>query len=426
MTAPNSDKLRDRRDRLRQVARAALADISPLTYQQRPAWDALQPGGRPLRWPWRLLDATSAAAAICLPVGPGPTVAAGTLAGVDPGSGVPISVDRFAAHNPTRLVVGTSGAGKSYAAKLELVRQLVAGTQVVVVDPEGEFGEAARVLGGLCLTVGEEPAGLDPVGLACRRSMSAAEGLSVLTAWSSALLGVRLGAVDLALLDRALSVLRADHLDAPTTGDLLSVIADIAAFPPFTGSDLPARLAPATGGALGHLFAPNPDLADPPDLVVFDLRAVPDRARSAVMACVLTWAWSQTVGSDANRDRLIVVDEAHLLLDDPDAAQLLVQFARRARKYGVGLDLVTQRLSDFLRDPAGEAVLANAATKLLLSCEDHERAAVAAGLGLTPAEAALLRPGTCGRGLLLTPDLRSPIQVVAAPAEHVLASSGPR
>ena len=424
--ATNDGDLDDREQALHQVARGMLAALTCLSFEQRPAWSAAQPGARALRWPWRLLDATSAAAAVPLPVGPGPAAAAGTLVGVDPASGVPVCVDRFGAHNPTRLVVGTSGAGKSYAAKLELVRQLARGARAVVVDPEGEFGRVAEAMGGLCLTVGEEPAGLDPVGLASRASLSPSEGLSVLTAWATALLGTPLGPVDLALLDRALGVVLADRLVQPTAGDLLAVVGEIAAHPPFTGADLPARLAPATGGAMGELFAPNPDLAHPPDLVAFDLRGVPDRARPAVMACVLTWAWCETVAAGAGRPCLVVVDEAHLLLDDPAAAQLLVQFARRARKYGVGLDVVTQRLSDFLRHPAGEAVLANAATKLLLGCEDHERTAVAAGLGLTPAETDLLRPGGRGRGLLLFPGLRSAIEVVAAPAEHLLASAGPR
>lgn len=426
VTATNYAELDDREHALHQVARSQLAELTCLTYEQRPAWAAVQQGAAPLRWPWRLLDATSAAATVPLPVGPGPAAATGTLVGIDPASGVPVSVDRFAAHNPTRLVVGTSGAGKSYAAKLELVRQLARGTRAVVIDPEGEFRLVAEAMGGLCLTVGEEPAGLDPVGLACRPTLSPAEGLSVLTAWATALVGTALGPVDLALLDRALGVVRADRLAQPTAADLLAVVAEIAAHPPFNGADLPARLAPATGGAMGELFAPNPDLADPPDLVAFDLRAVPDRARPAVMACVLTWAWCETVAAGRGHPCLVVVDEAHLLLDDPAAAELLVQFARRARKYGVGLDVVTQRLSDFLRHPAGEAVLANAGTKLLLGCEDHERAAVAAGLGLTPAEADLLRPSTRGRGLLLSPGLRTAIEVVAAPAEHVLASTGPR
>ena len=425
LSAPDRDELDARTRVLHADLAAMLAEARPLTWQHALGWRATRRGGAAVGWPWRLLDAASVAVTIPHPVGPaGPGT--GVLAGVEPESGVPLLVDRFGAHNPTRLVVGTSGAGKSYAAKLELVRQRVAGASAVVVDPEGEFGHLADVLGGLTLAVGEEPAGLDPVGLATRRGLAAAEGLSVLASWAAALLGGSLSAVDLALLDRALDVLRSDPTGSATAADLLSVVADLSAHPPFLGADLAARLAPAAAGTLASLFAPNPDLADPPPLVVFDLRAVPARVRPAVMACVLAWAWCETVGAGVVARRLVVVDEAHLLLDDPPAAELLAQFARRARKYGVGLEVVTQRLSDFLRHPAGEAVLANAATKLLLGCEDHERAAIVAGLGLTEAEADELRPGRRGRGLLLTPTTRTQVEVVSTEAEHLLAAAGPR
>ncbi|HVE95039.1 MAG TPA: hypothetical protein VNB24_08975 [Acidimicrobiales bacterium] len=417
--------LDDAESSVRAALAGLVADVRVLAWQQQPAWSATRPSGRSLSWPWRLVDATSAAATIPHPVG-GRSCAVGTLAGADPVSGEPLLLDRFGAHNPSRLVVGTSGAGKSYAAKLELLRQRVAGASAVVIDPEGEFGRIADVLGGLTLAVGEEPAGLDPVGLACRPALAPAEGVAVLSSWAAALLGTPLSAVDLALLDRALSVVRADAGNCASTADLLAVVAELGEHPPFAGADLAARLSPAAAGTLAELFAPNPDLADPPELVVFDLRAVPGRVRPSVMACVLAWAWCETVGSPVARPRLVVVDEAHLLLDDPPAAELLAQFARRARKYGVGLEVVTQRLSDFLGNRAGEAVLANAATKLLLGCEDHERATLAAGLGLTPAEAALLRPGRRGHGLLVTPTFRTRIEIVAAEPEHVLASTGPR
>jgi len=411
---------------IRGLLAAQLAEARVLSLQQQPAWEACQPGGMPLAWPWRLLDAASAAATLPLPVGP-PPPAEGVLAGADPDTGTPLLLDRWSAPNPARLVVGTSGAGKSYAAKLELSRQLAQGAKAVVVDPEGEFAQLAEVLGGLCLQVGEEPVGLDPVGLACSPQLAGAEGLSVLTSWAAALLGQALSPVDLALLDRALDVLRADRTATPATTDLLSVIGELVQHPPFLGADLPARLASGSGGTLAGLFAPNPALADPPALVVFDLRSVPDRARPAVMSCVLSWAWAQTLGAkDRSQRRLVVLDEAHLLLDDPPAAQLLAQLARRARKYQVGLEVITQRLSDFLTHPTGQAVLANTATKLLLGCEDHERAAVAAGLGLADSEAAWLRPGQQGMGLLLSPQVRTPLQIVAADPEHELASGGPR
>ena len=422
-----------------------LAGADPLRLRQGPAWAACRPGGPPLGWPWRLLDAASVAASLPHPAGPQPPAqlppARATrpvLVGAEPETGVPVLADRWAAHNPTRLVVGTSGAGKSYAAKLELLRQAVTGAGAVIVDPEGEFGPIAEALGGLCLQVGAEPAGLDPVGLACRQDRDGTEGtdgiagtagLALLTSWAAALLGGPLDPVDVALLDRALGVLRADlagtHTGAapgPTPADLLAVVADLADHPPFVGANLPARLAPAAGGTLGALFAPNPELRRPPPVVCFDLRDVPDRARPAVMCCVLSWAAAR---SEPER-RLVILDEAHLLLDDPPAAGLLAQFARRARKHGFALDVLTQRLSDFLAHPAGEALLANAATALLLGCEQHERDAVAGGLHLTRAEAAWLRPGAHGRGLLVGPAGRCPVQVLAGDAEHVLASLGPR
>lgn len=405
------------------------AEVVAPALQQLPALRGMAPSGQPLSWPWRLLDTAAVAATVPHPRGH-TDAGSGVLVGVEPDAHSPVRVDRFGLHNPTRLVVGTSGAGKSYAAKLELMRWLVAGAQAVVVDPEGEFGVLGDTLAGLSLAVGDEPAGLDPVGLACSPALADAEGLSVLSSVAAALLGTPLGTVDLALVDRALQVLRADATGVVGMRDLVDVIGDIAAHPPFTGTDLAARLAPATAGSLAGLFAPNPDLADPPGLVVFDLQAVPSRARPAVMACVLAWSWSRARHTPADHavaiPRLLVVDEAHLLLDDPPAAELLAQFARRARKYGVGLDVVTQRLSDFLGHPTGEAVLANAATKLLLGCEDRERDAVAVGLGLTDAEADLLRPGRRGHGLLLTPERRTPVEIVAASAEHELASAGPR
>jgi hypothetical protein len=425
VTGDDRATLDERTERLHQALAPWRAEARVVAFRQRAAHGATAMGGTPLGGPWRMLDATAAAATIPAPLGP-TTPTSGVLAGADEASGAPLRVDRFGLHNPARLVVGTSGAGKSYATKLEVCRWRVRGAEAVVVDPEGEFTRLGEVLQGLVLAVGEEPAGLDPVGLATRPGLAAAEGLAVLASVAAALLGAALSAVDLALLDRALMVLRADVGHRATMSDLLDVLADIAAHPPFTGADLAARLSPAALGSLAQLFAANPELDDPPPLVVFDLRSVPARARPAVMACVLAWTWDRATSGAVATPRLLVVDEAHLLLDDPAAADLLAQFARRARKYHLGVDVVTQRLADFLGNQAGQAVLANTATKLLLGCEDHDRAAVAAGLGLTDAEADLLRAGRRGHGLLLTPSLRAAVRIVAHRAEHELASAGPR
>jgi hypothetical protein len=267
VTADGRAALDERTSRLHGALAPWRAEARVIAFRQRAAYTATAMGGTPLGGPWRMLDATAAAATIPAPLGP-TTPTSGVLAGSDEASGAPLRVDRFALHNPARLVVGTSGAGKSYATKLEVCRWRVRGAEAVVVDPEGEFTRLGDVLQGLVLAVGEEPAGLDPVGLATRPGLAAAEGLAVLASVAAALLGGTLSAVDLALLDRALMVLRADVGHRATMSDLLDVLADISAHPPFTGADLAARLSPAASGSLAQLFAANPELDDPPPLVV--------------------------------------------------------------------------------------------------------------------------------------------------------------
>lgn len=403
-----------------------LAQAALLRFQQAPGYAAAG-GGPPLGWPWRLLDAAALAATLPQPRGPA-RLAAGVEAGVQPGTGAPLRVDRFAAANPHRIVVGTSGAGKSYAAKCELLRHVERGVHAVVVDPEGEFAALAEAAGGRAYAVGERPAGLDPVRLAARSGLSAAEGLTLLGAVVGGLTGAPPTSAELGLLDKALGVLRAQRDGAASFAGLAAAVSELSAHPPFDRLELAGRLAPAATGSLATLFADAEPDADDPPLRCFDLRSVPAGLRAAVSATALAWAWSRaaTLGPLAP-PTLLVVDEAHLLLDDRGAAELLAQFARRARKYRVGLELVTQRLSDFLERPPGRAILATTGTKLLLGCEDHERAAIAAGLELSAPERALLVPGPPGRGLLLAPGLRSAVHVTPRDGrEHALACSGPR
>jgi hypothetical protein len=424
--APDQTALAAAVRRVRAVVAGRCARLRTPWFAQREAWAAAGPDGRPLGRPpgpdWRLVDTAVAAATIPVPVMPVGGDDDGVLAGLHAGSDVAVRVDRFAARNANRIVAGTSGAGKSYAAKLEVLRWAAAGARVVVVDPEGEFGPVAAAAGGVALAVGEEPAGLDPVGVLSDTGGRGAAALSLLAGVLSALLGSPLTTDDLALLDQACRSL-ADRSD-PTLPDLVDALAAVAGEGARSSRpDLSARLRPVVAGTVGTLFAGRPPapLLSP---VVYDLRAVPDRMRAAVTACVLARTWTDAL--DRATDTLLVVDEAHLLLADDAAATLLAGFTRRARKYRLGLELVTQRLSDFLADTSGQAIVANAAHLLLLGCEPHERQTVADGLSLTAAQTDRLQPDRIGAGLLLTPAGRIPVRVVATDREHAVAASGPR
>jgi type IV secretory pathway VirB4 component len=332
-----------------------------------------------------------------------------------------------------------------------LLRQVAAGACATVVDPEGEFRAVTEATGGLWLPLGDGRAGLNPVALAAHPGLPDAEGLAVLGSFVAAVTGRTPTGAELAALDTALGHLRADHdtgaLDASALEDgpqpLLRALSALAGHPGGdTASRLVAELAGITSSTLSVLFTNHPALevgAALPAVVCFDVRSVPDAIRPAVTAAVLSWAWLRSrlhpdrdgdtgeAGHDRTvRPQLLLVDEAHLLLTDPAAAGLLAQFARRARKYGIAMELVTQRLEDFLTTPAGQAVLSNTAGLLLLGCEDHDRSAATTQLGLTAAEARLLRPDTPGRGLLITPTDRRAVQVLAADHEAALAGVGPR
>ncbi|MHB8339562.1 MAG: VirB4 family type IV secretion system protein [Mycobacteriales bacterium] len=462
-------------DRFTALARERLAalgaTVREATLAHAPAWAACRPGAAGLAGlagSWRLLDAPAVAATLPWPPGPTaldltPARAGGAegmavLAGVDPATGTPLSIDRFGLHNPGRVVLGTSGAGKSFAAKVELLRWLTAGATATVIDPEGEFSALVGAQGGVVLAPGRDGTGLDPAHLAADPDLVPGEGLALLASWAGALLAASPSAVDLALLDHALAALRERRANGAEVrlAQLLDRLAELTTHPPFVGSDLPARLAVAGGASGAAVFAHTSaldeiDSAGGPSVVSVELTALPARLRPAVTSCVLAWAWGRArrrvaalnstgagdasqrpVGRGASpwagapvRPQLLVVDEAHLLLDDAGAVELLTGVARRARKHGVALEVVTQRLADFLAHPAGATVLATTATRVLLGCEDHDRAALVDALGLSPTEARWLVPGHPGRGLIATPAGRFALQVVASPTEAALAGTSP-
>lgn len=390
------------------VAAAPGTVLAATPFEQRPGWVSLLagaaagPAAKPARR-GRILD--TEAAALCVPL-PAPAFLGepgAPVLGADPGTGAAVRLDRFGFVNPGRLIVGASGAGKSYAARAELRRWLARGAEAMVIDPEGEFVGLAESLGGTVVT-----GGADPVAVATSGELPEDAGTQLLCSAIAALLGAELSAAEVALLDTALARLRDGGTG--TLAGLAEEAAHLSRLAAFRSLDLAARLAPAATGRLAGWFDRVPDETRP--LVVADLRATPDGLRPAVTAGLLGWAWARAAAAPRPATpRLVLVDEAHQLLDDPSSARFLAGFARRARKYGIALDVITQRLSDFLADPAGRAVLDSSATRLLLAVAEPERSEIAAALGLSAGDAAHLVPGRPGTGLLLCPRGRLPVRI---------------
>lgn len=483
VVAPSLTELAPRRDALTAALARWGAEVRVLGYQQDPAWRATEPvAPAALGWPWLWVDTATAAACLPHPDWPHPHTGThpGTHPGTDPGcsdpdragsatragapprvgtrsggvlvgrhtrSGVPLTWDRFASPNPGRLIIGTSGSGKSVTSRLEVLRELTRGVTVTVIDPEGEYGALTTSPGAVQLCLGATPGGIDPVAVACQPGLEAGEALALVAVFHRGLTSEDLTPGELSAADRALARLRARG-----GGDLTAFLVALDAGPDPDARALAARLRGSLAGTLGEVFTPHPALGAGarPQLLVADLRAVPDQVRAAVTTCVLTWAWlgarpGDTAAGDLTRDplttnpltgalplpagtggHLLVIDEAHLLLADPAAADLLAGFTRRARKHRIGIELCTQRLADFTAHPAGQVILANTASVLLLGTSDSDRPHAQRVFALSDAETELLRPGVAGRGLWCTPAGHTPIQVVADTGEWAAASAGPR
>jgi hypothetical protein len=160
--------------------------------------------------------------------------------------------------------------------------------------------------------------------------------------------------------------------------------------------------------------------------VVFSLRDVPDELRPAATLLALDATWRQVSDPAQRRRRLITVDEAWLLMRDPEGAKFLYRLAKSARKAWAGLAAVTQDAEDVLSTDLGRAVIANSATQILLRQAPQAIGKVAGEFRLSAGERQLLLAARRGEGLLAAgPSARVSFQALASPAEHFLCTSSP-
>jgi type IV secretory pathway VirB4 component len=191
------------------------------------------------------------------------------------------------------------------------------------------------------------------------------------------------------------------------------------------GRSLAARLAPFVTGSHRGLFDGPTTTRPEGHLVVFSLRDLPDEVKAAGTLLTLGAVWQKVSDSSARRRRLVVVDEAWLLMSETEGAKFLFRMAKSARKHWCGLTVVTQDAGDLLGSPLGQAVVANAATQILLRQAPQTIAALSEAFALSVGERAYLLGARQGEGLLAAGTDRVAFTVVASAAEHRLVTSDP-
>lgn len=429
----DDDDLAAQASRLRSVAGAMLLETVPATFRQVAGWLTTLPLGLDLLRMRRTMDTDALAAGFPFTSPDLPDSSSGVLYGLNSRSRGLLLWDRFAQPNYNLCVLARSGAGKSYLAKLDALRWLYNGVEVLVVDPENEYGPLCEAVGGTSLRLGAPGVHLNPLDLSSADGPEAPlrRALFVHTL-VAVLLGQPLSPDAGAALDRAISRAyqakgitadpRTHRRPAPLLGD---VVGELQADETPAARELAGQLGPHVTGAHRSLWDGPTTTRPEGHLVVFSLRDLAEETKTAGTLLALDAIWRTVSNPGCRRRRIVVVDEAWLLMRDPAGAAFLARLAKSARKYWAGLTVVTQDAVDLLGSDLGLAVVSNAATQVLLRQAPQAIDSLAAAFRLSDGEAAYLLGAERGQGLLAGAGERVAFQSLASPAEHQLCSTDP-
>ncbi|HEX5116309.1 MAG TPA: DUF87 domain-containing protein [Pseudonocardiaceae bacterium] len=439
---------------LRSLCASLLLDAKHTTYRSLQGWVSTLPMGLDLIGMRRTFDTSALSAAFPftspdLPASDPTSVAApsGVLYGYNVGSQGLVHWDRFAEgmHNHNSVILGRSGAGKSYLVKLELLRSLYRGIEIAVVDPEDEYARLAGAVGGTYVHLGAQHVRLNPFDLPIHtrpdgRRTAPKDALVRRSLFLHTVIGVLVGgeleADQRAALDRGIAVayqavgITADARTwtrpAPTLRLLRDQLTTAGHAGDHAAGDLAARLHPYVEGAFKQLFD-GPTTTNPEGhLVVFSLRDLPDELKGVGTLLVLDAVWRRVSNPALRRPRLVVVDEAWLLMQEKSGAEFLFRMAKAARKHWAGLTVCTQDTADVLGSDLGKAVVANAATQVLLRQASQAIDEISHTFDLSAGERQFLLSADRGQGLLSAGTQRVAFQAIASPTEHHLVTTDPK
>jgi len=357
----------------------------------------------------------------------------GVLYGINRHNNSLILFDRFSLENANSVIFAKSGAGKSYSVKLEILRSLMIGAEVIIIDPENEYKYLTEIVGGSYVNISlTSPHHINPFDLPqLAEGESPAEALRANIIQLTGLLKVMLGELEPeeeAILDRALAEsyavkdITGEHdwsqKTPPLMGDLYSVLKGMAG-----AEKLAVRLEKyVTGTFSGFLNNPtNVSLANA--LVSFSIRDLEPELRPIAMYILLQYVWNGI--RREMKKRLMVVDEAWWMMQNPEAAKFLFSIAKRARKYFLGLTTITQDIEDFLKSDYGKPIVTNSSLQLLLRQSPAAINVVAKTFNLTEEERLLLLESNVGEGIFFAGLKKAAIKIVASYTEDQVITSDP-
>ncbi len=358
----------------------------------------------------------------------------GILYGINRHNNSLILFDRFSLPNANSVVFATSGAGKSYAVKLEILRSLMFGTEVIVIDPENEYKYLCESVGGTFLKMSlESEYRLNPFDLP-----SAISGMKTKDIIRSAVINIkgllrimlgRLTKEEDALLDSAIIQTYAkkditpdsdlSKIEVPTMKDLQEILEGMQG-----AEDIVPRIKKYTEGTFAGLLnqATNVQIDNP--FVVFSIRDLEDELRPIAMYVILNHIWN--IVRAQMKKRILVVDEAWWMMQYEESARFMYGIAKRGRKYYLGTTTISQDVNDFLTSDYGKAIVTNSALQLLLKQSPASIDLLKKTFYLTEEEKYLLLESDVGEGIFFAGSKHVAIKIVASYSEDQIITTDPK
>ena len=371
----------------------------------------------------------------------------GVLYGINMHNNGLVIFDRFTLENANMVVFAKSGAGKSFTVKLEALRTMMLGSDILIIDPENEYQKLCDAVGGSYIRLSlSSDTRINPFDLprvidsdeaddALRANLITLHGLLRLMLGGtqvttngqaySGLTPTEEADLDQGLIDTyARAGITSDPLThtslPPTMIDLYDTLLHMGG----TGPQLAQRLRKYTTGTFAGIFSQQSNIDINNTMVVFNIRDLEDELRPVAMYIVLSHIWNIT--RTLPHKRMLIVDEAWQLMRYDDSANFLFSLAKRARKYYLGLTTITQDVEDFMGSKMGRAIVANSSMQLLLKQSPSAVDVLSDVFKLTEEEQKRLSNFPVGQGLFFAGQNHVHIQIVASDTETELISTNPQ
>ena len=357
----------------------------------------------------------------------------GILYGINRHNNSLVLFDRFSMENANMVIFAKSGAGKSYAVKLEILRSLMMDTEVIVIDPEDEYKHLCETVGGTFLRISlSSKHHINPFDLpTALEDETPADVLRTAISNISGLLKVMLGKISTeedSILDRAIAETYAikditpeadfASLEMPTMTELQMVLENMKG-----AESLSVRIKKYTEGTFAGFLNHKTNISVDTGMIVFNIRDMEEELRPVAMYLILHFIW--TLIRTKTKKRMMVIDEAWWMMQHEDAASFLFGIAKRCRKYYLGLTTITQDVTDFMGSRFGKPIVTNSSIQLLLKQSPAAIKVIVDTFYLTDEEKFLLLESNIGEGIFFAGPKRAAIKVVASYSEDQIITSDP-